>query len=238
VIPLIGVTASYDECKKAYTLNENCVKAIRDVGGIPVVVPLIDDELYLRILAKRLDAMVFSGGVDVDPLMFKEQPHRKLGRICPLRDVVEVFLVKEMVKLQKPILGICRGMQVMNVALGGSLIQDIPSHFPKSIKHQQDAPREHATHEIEIIDSYSLLSDIFCKPTVMVNSYHHQSVKDIADKFKATAKAPDGVIEAIEIKEKGVFCMGVQWHPEEMYHNSPKQRRIFEYLVDAAKQKS
>ena len=236
MISMIGITMSYNG-ENTYTLKETYAKAVRQAGGIPVAVPPIDDEFCLRVIAKKLDGIILTGGVDVDPMLFDENPHQKLGKICPLRDTVEIFLVKEMMRLKKPILGICRGMQVLNVALGGSIIQDIPTDLPNAIKHQQDAPGWYATHKIDIIDSYSWLSQIFKKSTVMVNSYHHQSLKDIAPDFKISAKAPDGVIEAIELKDRDVFCVGVQWHPEEMCDKSPDQQRIFEYFLDATKTK-
>lgn len=233
--PLIGITMSYDYDKKTFKLNQSYVEAIQLAGGVPVAVPPMEDKNNLKDIARQVDAIVFSGGLDINPIYYSEDPHPKLEKICPLRDTAEIFLVREMMKLPKPILGICRGMQVMNVAQRGSLFQDIPSSVPKAIKHNQDAPRYSATHKVRIKDPNSILYDIFKEDIITVNSYHHQSVKDIAPPFKVTALAPDGVIEAMELSSMEFFCLGVQWHPEEMCIKSPENLRIFEYLVEAAR---
>lgn len=233
--PLIGITTSYDNENKKASLNRGYFRAVQQAGGIPVpVLPLDDSEILLRLL-ERIDGIIFSGGPDVDPFYFHEEPHPNTGDICPERDEAEVFLARECMRRAKPMLGICRGIQLLNIALGGSIYQDIPSQIKKPLKHRQDAPRWYPTHEVEIICEGSILFKIFDRNRIRVNSFHHQSVKDIGPDFKVTAVAPDGVIEAIEAKDRDIFCMGVQWHPEEMWQKDPLQFKLFQRFVEIAR---
>lgn len=232
--PLIGITTSYDNEKKKASLNRGYFRAVQQAGGVPVpILPLDDTKILLRLL-EHLDGIIFSGGPDVDPSYFNEEPHPHTEDICPERDEAEVFLARECMRRAKPMLGICRGIQLLNIALGGSIYQDIPSQIKKSLKHRQDAPRWHASHEVEIICEDSELFAIFGQNHIRVNSFHHQSVKDIAPDFKVTAVARDGVVEAIEAKRRDFFCMGVQWHPEEMWHKDPLQFKLFEHFIRAS----
>lgn len=234
--PLIGITTSYDSEKQRASLNRGYFDAIVKAGGIPVpILPLENEGALLRLL-EHLDGIVFSGGPDVDPSFFYEEPHPNMGEICPERDKAEIFIARECMRRAKPVLGICRGIQLINIALGGSIYQDIPSQIRGSLKHRQDAPRWHASHEVEIKDEDSRLFEIFGKNHIHVNSFHHQSVKDVAPDFKITAIARDQVIEAIETKDKKVFCLGVQWHPEEMWERDPLQFRLFQYFVSICNQ--
>ncbi|HHW02434.1 MAG TPA: gamma-glutamyl-gamma-aminobutyrate hydrolase family protein [Thermoanaerobacterales bacterium] len=229
--PLIGITTSYDSENKKASLNRGYFRAVQQAGGIPVpVLPLDDKKVLLRLL-ERLDGIIFSGGPDVDPSYFNEEPHPRTGDICPERDEAEVFLARESMRLSKPMLGICRGIQLINIALGGSIYQDIDSQIKKPLKHRQDAPHWHASHEVEITCENSWLSEIFGTDRIRVNSFHHQSVKDIAPDLRVTAAARDGVIEAVEAKDRGIFCVGVQWHPEEMWYKDPLQFRLFEHFI-------
>lgn len=233
--PLIGITASYDFKNKKASLGKGYFRAVEQAGGIPVAIPPLEDENTLLALAGRLDGILFSGGPDVDPSYFGEEPHPHLGMVCPQRDRMEIFLAREMIKRGKPVLGICRGIQLINIAMGGSIIQDIPAEIKRPIKHQQDAPQWYATHRVEIIDRESLLYKIMGQSCIRVNSFHHQSVKALAPGFKITARASDGVIEAIEAEDRGIFCLGVQWHPEEMWERDPLQFRLFKCFNEAAK---
>lgn len=234
--PLIGITMSFDNCNNKANIKERYYSAVERAGGLPLAIPPLRDKAALKALAERLDGVIISGGPDIDPSYFHELPHPKLGNVCPIRDEAEIFMAGEVIRLSKPLLGICRGMQVMNVVMGGNLYQDIPSEIKESLKHIQNAPRWHKSHEIKIIEEESLLFKIIGKKRIKVNSFHHQSVKKPALCYKITATAPDGIVEAMELRQKGVFCLGVQWHPEELT-DDPVNLRLFQVMIDAAKRR-
>jgi putative glutamine amidotransferase len=236
VQPLIGITMSFDNYKNNANVSEKYFRAIEQAGGLPLAIPPFKDKATLKALAERLDGVILSGGPDIDPSYFHEIPHPRLGNVCPRRDEAEIFMAGEIIRLSKPLLGICRGMQVMNVVMGGNLYQDIPSEIKKPLKHIQDAPRWHKSHEIEIIQEDSLLFKIIGQRRIKVNSFHHQSVKEPALCYKITATAPDGVVEAMESRQKGVLCLGVQWHPEDLT-DDPAHLRLFQVMIDAAKRR-
>ena len=225
--PLIGITMSYDYIKKSSNVGEKYCFAVEKAGGLPLAIPILKDRQTLKALAKTLSGLVLSGGPDVDPSHFNE-------KVCPLRDETEIYLTKEMTRLSKPVLGICRGMQIINVVMGGSLYQDIPSQIKDPIQHSQGAPRWHKSHEIEITKKDSILYGITGKDFICVNSFHHQSVKIPAPCCEITAASSDGVIEAMESVKNGKFLMGVQWHPEELM-GDPVHLGIFNTLVDFSK---
>ena len=231
--PLIGITMSLDYENRTAKLGEKYVTAVERAGGIPVAVPPLEDKNALNAMVQKLDGIILSGGPDIDPSYYNQLPHPRLGNVCPRRDQNELFIAAEFIKLSKPILGICRGLQVMNVAMGGTLCQDISSSIKNPIKHMQNAPRWHKSHEVEILDMNSLLYKIVGKQRIRVNSFHHQSVERPATDLKITALAPDGVVEAME-SEAGGFCLGVQWHPEQLTDDIAHMR-LFEFLIDAAK---
>jgi putative glutamine amidotransferase len=234
--PLIGITTSFNNSKNRANLSEKYYNAIERAGGLPLAIPPLRDKAALKALAERLDGVILSGGPDIDPSYFQEMPHPQLGNICPRRDEAEIFIAGEIIRLSKPLLGICRGMQVMNVVMGGNLYQDISSEIKDPLKHIQDAPRWHKSHEIESIQEDSLLFKIIGQRRIKVNSFHHQSVKEPALCYKITATAPDGVVEAMESRQKGVLCLGVQWHPEDLT-DDPAHLRLFQVMIDAAKRR-
>lgn len=231
--PLIGITSSFSPENDSQTLPSAYVRSIETAGGIPFIIPAgISPDLIGSIL-NRVDGILLSGGVDIDPMLFGESPHQKLGAVSPERDSIEIPLTKEALARGVPILAICRGVQVLNVAAGGTLIQDIPSQVPGAIKHRQEAPRWLGTHDINI-EPGSKVACLLGTTQVRVNSYHHQSVKDVAPGFKVTARAPDGIIEAIETTNQDRFAVGVQWHPEGMWEKVPLFVGLFKGLVKAA----
>lgn len=207
--------------------------AILEAGGIPVVLPYILDKSDIAELCRPLDGLLLTGGGDIDPTLFGEEPHPGLGEIIPERDEMEIKLVQWFIENKKPILGICRGCQILNIALGGDMIQDFKGQKPDVIQHSQRAPRYHASHTIELKEG-SLLHSIFGELQVKVNSYHHQAVRQPAPSLIASAHAKDGVVEAIESKQ-GDFVVGVQWHPECMTSTYPEQKRLFQAFIDACK---
>ena len=185
-----------------------------------------------RSCAGKLDALLLSGGGDVHPSLFGGQPHRKLGEFDPERDAFEIAILQLMIDLGKPVLGICRGIQVINAALGGTLYQDLASEQPQALQHQQKAPRRYPTHFVTVQQG-SRLSAILESSRLQVNSLHHQAVKDVAPGLQATAWADDGVIEGLEAAGHP-FLIGVQWHPEGMWEHDQAAASLFRALVSAA----
>ncbi|HHV95185.1 MAG TPA: gamma-glutamyl-gamma-aminobutyrate hydrolase family protein [Clostridiaceae bacterium] len=236
--PLIGITPSYEDDIKRIFLSNYYAESVDKAGGLPIILPLTEDLGVISQIAKTCDGILVSGGPDMDAVYYNEDNMPYNGNISPLRDKLEVALVREVFKLKKPILGICRGMQVLNVALGGTLYQDVYSQIKDRdiIKHRQEAPRWYPTHEISIV-SNSIVWHSFSCDTIRVNSFHHQAVKDVAPGFKVTSTTNDGIIESIEF-EGDTFVVGVQWHPENMWKKDPIYLRIFELFVESIKRRS
>lgn len=217
-----------------HALSEFYVNAILDAGGLPLMMPNVGPELAPSYLA-RVDGLLLSGGLDVDPIKYGERPHPKLGLLDQVRDDWELELVRGAHGAGMPIFAICRGVQVLNVAFGGSLIQDIPSEVDNPVKHEQQSVRQDTTsHQISIVPDTRLSEIAGGLPRIRVNSFHHQAVKDVAEGFVVTANTEDGVIEALE-DPKHPYCVGVQWHPERVLHDD-FTRSLFRNFVDAARQ--
>jgi putative glutamine amidotransferase len=215
--PIIGVTMSSSLSMYGYSMlsiTEAYIQAIIRAGGCPLMIPLGLSESVLHDLLPKLDGILFSGGGDVQPERYGSQPHPLVRDVNPDRDRVEIFLLQESMKQQLPILGICRGIQVINVALGGSLFEDILDQRPASMRHSYfpEMPRDYLAHQVEIVPN-SHLSIITQKNSASVNSLHHQGIKELAPGLQATAFASDGLIEAIEMRQYK-FGLAVQWHPE------------------------
>jgi putative glutamine amidotransferase len=238
--PLIGITAFETKHVRPphvalYATGQRYVHAIEDAGGLPVILsPGLSDE-SLRAVFDRLDGLLLSGGGDVDPATYGEDPHPALWGQDMNRDRAELAMAKWAADAQKPMLCICRGIQVFNVALGGTLVQDIPSQVPEALAHSFDeevVPREHIAHSIEV-DANSRLGALIQSAAASVNSWHHQSLRRVADDLKVVAQSPDGIIEAVELPDHP-FAIGVQWHPEWLYDLQPEMKRLFAGLVEAA----
>lgn len=177
--------------------------------------------------------LLLPGGCDVDPNRFGEEPHLANGRIDPVADAFELALARCFLQLNRPILGICRGAQVLNIAAGGDIYQDVYEQTKTQLQHVQRAPAHYATHKVEI-RAGSLLEKVFGKGPARVNSFHHQAVRRLAPGFCASATSSDGLVEAIE-RTSGGFALGVQWHPERRYHVSARERALFIALIDACR---
>lgn len=230
--PLIGVTCDYDLTADRFQLRSDYCKAIYAAGGLPVMLPYIDvEDLYS--MALKLDGIVFTGGGDIDPRYFGEHPHYALGQVNPVRDEVEIRLCAWAMKNDMPVLGICRGIQVMNVAMGGTLYQDIAAQLRAqvTINHRQTAPVWHPVHKVSF-EADSRICSIIGQHQVWVNSFHHQAIKEVAPPFCVTGRADDGIIEAIESREHS-FALGVQWHPERMYKRHQHMLLLFKAFIEA-----
>jgi putative glutamine amidotransferase len=216
-----------------YLISQDYCKAIIASGGIPVFIPPIADDMIPDLL-ESLDGILFSGGVDIDPVEYHEQAHPLLGELDHERDRFELALFKHVWnETTLPVLGVCRGVQLMNVALGGTLWQDLPSQRPSHVHHSQTDHRYKAVHPVRV-DPESRLGSLLPK-IIAVNSLHHQGIKDLAPSLKATAWSPDGLVEAAE--DPTHPCrLAVQWHPENLSMASyPEFLSLFKWLVDYAR---
>jgi putative glutamine amidotransferase len=246
--PLIGITTQTlqviegipSSLPPSMVMNERYHLAANAAGGAAILIPLIPDDLAaLRSIYDHLDGVLLPGGVDVDPSNYGIAAHAKLGRLDPARDRTEMQLAKWAVAEGKPILGVCRGVQVLNVACGGTLWQDIESEISGAMKHdcfpEFGFTREHLAHAVSIT-SGTRLGDAIGTDDLRVNSLHHQAIRHLGEGMTATAVAPDGVVEAIE-KEGSAFVMGVQWHPEALEQDDTRARAIFQAFIGAAREK-
>lgn len=233
-IPIIGLTTSRDLANETIRVNEAYVQGISQAGGIPVLIPLGISEQALAAMAVKLDGILFTGGIDVEPARYgADNQHPKLGEVDKDRDRVELFLYQEITRLGLPFLGICRGIQLVNVAMGGTLYIDIPSQYAGAIQHDYHGyPRKTLAHSVEVVDER--LASILGATRQEVTSFHHQAVEKLAPVFKATAYAPDGLIEALELPGYP-FGLAVQWHPECML-DEPSMQSLFRAFVMAAEE--
>lgn len=233
--PLIGVTASLlrEPPQRNWVYNSaDYFHAIQDAGGIPVLLPLISSDREAAEVLDRVDGLLLSGGGDMDPHYFGEEPHPQLGEITPERDIAELALTREALRRKLPIFGICRGHQVLAVAAGGTLHQDISARVPGAIKHQQQAPRWYPSHSVTVKPGTML--NALLGNSFRVNSFHHQAVRSVPADWVVSATAPDGVIEALE--HPGYrFVLSVQWHPESFVGRGDQFRRLFEAFLAACR---
>jgi putative glutamine amidotransferase len=225
------------ETPACWVVGQRYIQALVDARATPWLVPLLaDNEPALRDIYQRLNGLLLAGGPDVEPRHYGEQRRPNCGRGDPARDEVELIFLRWAIADGRPVLAICRGAQLLNVALGGTLFQDIPSECPNARRHACFAPDEglqrdslvHAVHP----EPRSRLASLLGPNDVLVNSLHHQGIKSLAPALRATAFSPDGLIEAVE-PTNGAFLLGVQWHPEELTAHEP-HRRLFEAFVSAA----
>ena len=199
------------------------------------MIPVFKDLEATRAVLDRIDGLLLTGGRDVCPRFFGEEPIVGIGEMDYERDLIEIELTRQAERLDMPILGICHGIQVISVAFGGTLYQDIYSQMPGCLDHNQKAIKETNTHTVRVVRGSGLFK-ILGSETVWVNSNHHQAVKDLPPGFVASATASDGIIEAIE-KPDYPFLLGIQWHAEGTWMHDEASRRIFSALVEAARQK-
>lgn len=244
--PLIGVIAdhrSVDTGEPTMTgrffvgVYETYLRALTAAGALPVIVPIEPPPADLRGIFDRLDGVLLTGGGDIEPVEYNDTPiNDTLSGVKPVRDKAELLFSQWAVEADKPIIGICRGIQVLNVALGGNLYQDIPAQFETDVLHDSYGihPMDHYTHTVNI-EPGSRLAAIVGKTEMPTNSRHHQSLKDLGEGLVVTATTPDSIIEAVE-RPQSQYCLAVQWHPESFSVKDPAMHALFTSFVEAAGQ--
>jgi putative glutamine amidotransferase len=240
VAPLIGITTSVTiraAPERAY-VNAAYIRAVQEAGGIPLLLaPHFTPEVQTA-LWQRLDGLVLTGGGDIEPARFGEAPHASVDDVSAARDDLELGLTRRAVAEALPLFAICRGIQVLNVALGGTLVQDLPSEWPNALSHGQTAPRHEATHAVKVMGEGTRLGRVLGALELEVNSMHHQAIKRLGEGLRDVAWAPDGVVEGVEMPGDDRFVLGVQWHPEELVAHDQAARNLFAAIVDAARRRS
>lgn len=230
--PIIGIPAEYQLVRDLYrnTVNQGEVAAIIKAGGVPVLIPTREPDLAVA-YSELIDGLLLPGGPDVAPRFFGEEPLPEMGEADDRLDETEIELINLAFAARKPMLGICRGAQVINIALGGDIYQDIASQIDhQTYQHHQKAPFDQGSHYVDFAEG-SMLQQIFRgQRHVLVNSWHHQAVRKLAPQLKLTAKAGDGVAEAVESKDNDLI-LAVQWHPELMYRKNADEFAIFKDFI-------
>ncbi len=230
--PLIGVVPLWDADKNSLWMLPGYFDGLLAAGAVPFMLPLTDGAAALRRLAAVCDGYLFTGGQDVQPGFYGETPHPACGEVCPARDAMEAELFTLALQADKPVLGICRGIQFLNAALGGTLWQDLPAQRPSPVCHHQGLPYDAPAHPVTVLPGTPLHA-LLNADTLPANSLHHQAVRDLAPALRAMAAAPDGIVEAVYLPARR-FVWAVQWHPEFNYKTEPSSRAIFAAFVRAA----
>ena len=226
---IIGVVPLWDEKKESVWMIPGYLDGIINAGGVPIILPFTDDEHVLKKSAELCGGFLLTGGQDVDPKLYGEKALPECGMSCKVRDNMEAFLLNLAINENKPLLGICRGIQFMNAALGGTLYQDIPTQYNTYTIHCQKPPYDVPVHNVTVTEE-SPLFDVIRKTEVSVNSYHHQAVKTLSDKLRPMAYSEDGLIEAVYMPHRK-FIWAVQWHPERNFKVEESSAEIFKHLI-------
>ena len=238
--PIIGITAnstyidnrSYPEPHKVNFSPRNISKAVTMAGGIPIILPVNEPEIAQK-YAELVDGLILAGGEDVSPILYGEDARNTIKATYPKRDKAEVAITEKVIASGKPILGICRGLQLLNVIFGGTLYQDLSEKEDLFVKHIQETPSNHPIHTVSV-NEISYMSS-FLSDELFVNSFHHQVIRDLGKGLRIAAKSNDGVIEAIESVDENKSIIAIQWHPENLYYKDNDQLALFENLVLRAK---
>lgn len=229
--PMIGVLPLYDGEKDSYWMLPGYMQGIEAAGGIPVMLPLTADVETIAAVAERFDGFLFTGGHDISPGLYGENKERFCGGLCFERDEMEAELFHRVVRLDKPAFGICRGLQLFNVLLGGTLYQDLPEQFKSEVAHKQRPPYDVPVHPV-YIERGNPLHRLIETEVMQVNSYHHQGIKRLSNRLLPLAQAEDGLIEAVMMPDRR-FVYAVQWHPEFNYKRDELNFKLFEAFVRA-----
>lgn len=233
--PVIGLTPSHDTAKDDLTMRPTYLRAIKAAGGIPVILPLEISGDELLQLTALMDGVLFTGGPDVHPFYFDQQTQAHCGNVSLKRDRMELELLTAVMAAQKPILGICRGIQIINIGLGGDIYQDLPSQFPEDfpVAHQQPFDYTIPAHTVDVVKG-TLLHSITGTDSLKVNSMHHQAVRHIAPGLVVSGYAPNQLAESLE-KPDYPYLVAVQWHPEYLWSGDPAAMKLFQSFVDACR---
>jgi putative glutamine amidotransferase len=242
-VPVIGITtqtleAIPDQLPRCWIMSQRYVQVLTAAGAIPWVIPLLEgNEAALRSIYERLDGLFLPGGVDIDPAAYGEPRTSLCGRVDPARDWAELLLARWALADRKPVLAVCRGAQLINVAVGGSLYQDVAAQHPDAIKHDHfpvgGRRRDELAHEVHVAPG-SRLQRLLGTESLAVNSMHHQGIARLAPGLVPVATSPDGLIEGVEAAN-GQFLIGVQWHPEDLVDVDSRMARLFAAFIDAAR---
>ncbi len=231
--PVIGIVPLVDEEKESLWMLPGYMEGILQAGGIPVMLPLSDDKEILRQLAGTYDGFLFTGGQDISPEMYGEKKLSVCGKCCDERDKMESVLFPIIYEMDKPLLGICRGIQVINTLLKGTLYQDIITQNPSDIEHHQLPPYNIPVHDVKIVKNTPLYK-LLRKDVIKVNSYHHQAINILSSNLKPMAYSTDGLVEAVYAPEKK-FIWAIQWHPEFLFKKDVNSRELFRNFIESCK---
>ena len=231
--PVIAVMPLWDDDRQSIWMLPGYLDGIAEAGGTGIVLPLTTDPAALAQLLALCDGALLTGGHDVSPAPYGQEPIGPSVVTCPLRDRMDAAVLRLAMDKDLPVLGICRGIQLMNAALGGTLWQDLPTQHPSSIDHHMTPPYDRVAHEVRILPE-TPLHHLLGHDTLGVNSYHHQAVRDLAPALEPMALSPDGLVEAVYAPNQR-FCWGVQWHPEFSHEKDASSRALFRAFVDACR---
>jgi putative glutamine amidotransferase len=230
--PLIGVTPLLDRGRDSYWMLPGYFLALEEAGAVPVMLPLTDDEDAMKRLVETLDGFLIAGGQDVSPALYGEEARPVCGETCRERDAMESVLLRLLWDADKPVFGICRGLQILNAHLGGTLYQDLPAERPSGVNHRMAAPYDRAEHPVSLLRE-APLRILLNADSIGVNSCHHQAIKTLAPELLPMAISPDGLVEAVYAPQKR-FVWAVQWHPEFFFRKDENSRKLFSAFVRAA----
>lgn len=230
--PLVGVMPLWDDEKESIWMLPGYLDGIAEAGATPIIFPMTVDPEEIDRLVDMCDGFLMTGGHDVTPLIYGEAALEGKVSCCSIRDKMERLVLEKVMDVDKPLLGICRGIQFINAAMGGSLYQDLPSQRPSSVEHHQTPPYDVPVHKVTLIKDTPLYACLGSE-TLSVNSYHHQAVKDLAPDLEVMAESEDGLIEAV-YRPGSKFLWAVQWHPEFSHKTDEYSKKIFRAFVEAA----
>ena len=232
--PRIGIPMRIEQTTNRFYLGRDYSEAVEAAGGLPIHISLIPKPDYVDAVVEDLDGILLPGSdTDVDPLSYGQDPHPELGTVQFIKDQTDMLVIAASERKRLPLFAICFGMQILNVFRGGTLIQDIRSQVPNSIKHEQGVPRNRPSHRIRMLTD-TKLAKIAGMLEATVNSHHHQAIESVGSNLIATAWTTDGVIEALEDPRTDRFVVGVQWHPEIGWESDELAQRLFRTFIDEA----
>lgn len=231
MLPMIGVCPLFDARSSRIWMRSEYLQAVEEAGGVPVVLPLTTKVSTIESLLDRFDGFLLTGGQDVDPAIYGQKKKSLCGEVCAERDALERLVIQGAESRDKPLLGICRGIQILNATLGGTLYQDLPTEHP-GVEHDMEPPYDRAIHRVFVLEG-TPLADIVGSGSIEVNSYHHQAIRDLVPSLQVSAVSEDGIVEAVWMPGKRFF-QAVQWHPETLYRKEEKCRRLIEVFVRVA----